>query len=310
LNVTGALLNNGAFNLSDNVVVTVRGDLTNAGTFTQADDNFTTVNITGNLNNSTGGTYTVGYGGVTNALAVNNAAGAIINVDGGFDGQIPSGQLNSTLGIDNAGVMNLTTNAGFGVYGGVVTPGALVTNESTGTINVDSYASMTAPGFTNNGTLAVQASGVANFQGGGAGSFSNLSGGTLTGGTYVIGGTFQFDAANGVVNNIATGTSLTLDAQNGGVYQVLSGKTNALANLQGNAGSLALTNGATLNTDTTANGGPGTFTNTGTVTTAGTGSNAFNVTGNIFNTSPGVVNLNGTGDKMTATGQFTNTGKR
>jgi fibronectin-binding autotransporter adhesin len=96
---------------------------------------------------------------------------------------------------------------------------------------------------------------------------------------------------------------VTLDAQNGGAYQILSGSSNALANLAGNAGSLALTNATTLNT-VAASG----FTNTGTVTTAGTGANALNVTGNIFNTSPGVVNLNGSGDKMTATGQFTNTG--
>jgi hypothetical protein len=170
-------------------------------------------------------------------------------------------------------------------------------------ILVSNGSQIISPGFTNNGSLSIQAGGAANFQGG---AFTNLSTGTLAGGTYVIGGTFQFDEGSGAINRIAAGTNLTLDAQNGGVYQVLSGNNNALANLTGNAGNLTLTNGAVFNTDTTSTGG--TFTNSGTITTAGTGSNQFNITGNIFNTSAGAVNLSGPGDQMTATGQFMNAG--
>ena len=102
---------------------------------------------------------------------------------------------------------------------------------------------------------------------------------------------------NGVINNIATNTSLTLDAENGGLYQVISGiGINALASLAGNAGNLTLANGATFRATDTTGGGPGTFTNTGTLATvinSGNTSNAFNVTGNLTNTSPGTINLNG-----------------
>ena len=295
----------GAVNLSGSSAMTVSGHLTNAGAFTQQDNNSTTVNIGGNLNNSATGTYTVGYGNTTNVdLAVNNAAGGIINVNGGFDGS-QAGKLSVTSGIDNFGAVNVNAEGGFSSAGGVITAGSLVTNEATGNITVGNDASITAPGFHNSGTLAVLSGGLADFRNG---TFTNLSGGTLTGGTYNVGGTFQFDSSSGAINKIGAGTSLTLDGQNSGAYQVLSGTSTALANLTGNAGTFILTNGVTFATDTTANSGPGRFTNTGTLTTNGTGSNAFNVTGDVFNTSPGVVNVNGAGDTITASGQFNNSG--
>jgi hypothetical protein len=301
VNVTGALANNNAFNISGyQNVLNVSGDLTNAGIFTQGDNSSTTVNVTGNLKNAAGGAYTVGYGNTTNVtLALSNAATGNVSVNG-------NGTLAVTLGVDNSGVINVGVNAGSGTANGSLTAGAPFVNEVGSALNVYNGSSVTAPGSTNNGTLAVLAGGLANFQGG---AFTNLSGGTLTGGTYKVGGTFEFASSSGVINKIATGTSVTLDAQNSGAYKILSGSsTNALANLAGNAGNFTLTNGAILNTDTTANSGPGTFTNTGTLATTGTGSNAFNVTGNFANTSPGAVNLNGTGDTLTATGQFANTG--
>ena len=300
--INGSLLNNGTVGFGDTSegtegILTINGDLTNNGAFVMADGNFSGVSVQGNLNNA--GTLTVGDGNFIEVNgALTNAAGATLNVNGSYGGT----SLTVNPGIDNAGALNLT-NSSFSGSGGSVTAGGPVINESTGTIMLESGAFMSAPGFTNNGTLSIQAGGTADFRGG---AFTNLSGGTLTGGTYVIGGTFQFDGGNGVINNIAAGTSLTLDGQNGGSPLVLSGDNNALVNLTSNAGKFTLTNGVVFATDTTSTGG--TFTNTGTLTTTGTGSNAFNVTGNIFNTSPGVINLAGDGDTMTATGQFVNSG--
>ena len=307
VNVTGAVANNNALTISGyQNVLNVTGDLMNAGAFTQSDNSSTTVNIGSNLQNLAAGTYTVGYGNTTNVtLAASNAATGTINVNGG-------GTLAVTLGVDNSGAINVGANEGWGTSGGLLSAGAPFVNETGSSLSVYSGSTVTAPGFTNNGTLSVLAGGLANFQGGGAGSFTNLSGGTLTGGSYVIGGTFQFDSANGIINNIASGTSLTLDAQNSGAYAVQSGTNNALLNLSGNAGSLTLTNGASLNADTTANGGPGVFTNSGSLTTSGgtgsIGANAFGVTGAFTNTSTGSVNLNYAGDSLAATGLFTNQG--
>ena len=142
LSITGSLVNNGTATLQGSSVLNVSQNLTNAGTFTQTDGNSSSVSITGNLNNSATGTYTVGYGSSTSALAVNNAAGGIINVDGGFNGA--GGSLSASLGVDNSGTINVGAPWS-GTGGGVVSAGAPVVNESTGTINVDGYASLTAP---------------------------------------------------------------------------------------------------------------------------------------------------------------------
>lgn len=176
-------------------------------------------------------------------------------------------------------------------------------NEAGATVSLNGGGNLlTASGLTNNGTLTVLAGDTANFQGA---AFTNLAGGTLTGGTYNIGGTFQYDSASGVINSIGSGTNVTLDAQNGGAALIQAGGSgNALSTLASNAGSLTLNNGITLNT---APGG-GSFTNTGTLATGGTGSNKLSVTGSMFNTSPGIVNLSGPSDRITVTGQFTNTG--
>ena len=80
-----------------------------------------------------------------------------------------------------------------------------------------------------------------------------------------------------------------------------------------NTGLITLDNGSTLKSAAAvvpeASGHPNAFENSGTITTGAVGgSNQINVTGALFNTSPGVINLNGAGDQMTATGLFTNTG--
>ena len=149
----------------------------------------------------------------------------------------------------------------------------------------------------------------------------NLSGGTLSGGTYKIAGSLFYDTggdgtstyinAIGSANN-ATNVSLSGSGVIGfGTAGANGAGTNALTQLSSVAAgsSLSLLNGAQLTTDTTANGGPGVFSNSGTITTGGsTGPNALNVIGDFSSEAPGVVNLTGTGDELTATGQFYNAG--
>jgi hypothetical protein len=152
---------------------------------------------------------------------------------------------------------------------------------------------------------------------------SGVSGQTeLNSGTYYVGGTVNYDGVNGLINNIDSGVSITLDGQQGGAAQILAGNVNALGNVIHNSGSLTLTNGVTLSTDTTRFSpvfGGGTLTNSGSIT-LGTAPiqaaqhrvggaedpvvqpNALNVTGNLFNTSDGVINLYGAGDSISVSG--------
>src|SRR5262249_51532622 len=78
--------------------------------------------------------------------------------------------------------------------------------------------------FTNSGTVAVQ-SGVLSL----TGPFSNFAGSTLTGGTYVVGGTLQFNGAN-IVTNAAT---IVLDGPSARIIDQTG--ANALAHFASNA---------------------------------------------------------------------------
>jgi hypothetical protein len=132
--------------------------------------------------------------------------------------------------------------------------------------------SMSGAGLTNTmGTVMVAAGDWADFRGG---AFTNLTAGMLTDGTYVIGGTLQFDAGSGAIGSIGSGASLTLDGENGGAAQVLSGTENALANLVSNDGSFTLANGVSFTT-------PGDFTNSGSLTISGSG-NQMAIAGTFF----------------------------
>jgi hypothetical protein len=135
------------------------------------------------------------------------------------------------------------------------------------------YGTFTTTGnFTNNGTLTV-----------GTGdkfivdlsdSLTNFSGGTLTGGTYKISGTLEFNGANIVTNdaNITlTGAASKIDG---------SGNANGLANFAVNNGSFAL---GSKRSFTTAGG----FTNNGSLT-VGAG-DTFDVTGSLSNLAGGTL---------------------
>jgi hypothetical protein len=121
---------------------------------------------------------------------------------------------------------------------------------STGGFTLADDANFTTAGnLTNSGTLTVDAGSTLTV----TGTLTNLSSGTLTGGTYTVGGTVQLASANGGITQ--NGANLTLT---GKTAEILDGTSNALAALSGNNGLLALAGDATLSI---ANS----LTNTGTV---------------------------------------------
>ena len=89
------------------------------------------------------------------------------------------------------------------------------------------------------------------------GALTNLAGGTLTGGTYTVGGTLKLPSSNGGIVTNAANLTLT-----GTTAKILDGTANALAGFNKNTGTLTLSSDAAL---TTASSN---FTNTGTVDVA------------------------------------------
>ena len=154
-------------------------------------------------------------------------------------------------------------NLGNGLLG-IVNNGTILANDPT-----ELVVRTNASGFTNNGTVAVNAGSTLDITGG---PFSNFNSGTstLTGGTYNVGGTLQFDNAN-IVTNAA---SITLT---GTSAQIISNtNANALANFATNAagGSFNIQGGANFTT-------AGNFTNDGILIVGNT--DTFKVTGNLSN---------------------------
>jgi len=229
---------------------TTVGNFTNGGALTV--NSGSTFAINGNLTNYstttktlTGGTFVVGGTlSADNLNIVTDAAAITLNGTGELK--------NTTTG--TSALANLSTIG------------------STGSLTLGVDANFTTAGnFTNSGKLTVNSGSTFSV----AGTLSNLSSGTLTGGTYTVGGTLQLTAANGGITTNAANLTLT-----GKTAKILDGTTNALAGFNNNTGSLTLTNGATLTTATTGN-----FSNSGTVTvskgtvlTAGGTTSAYNQT--------------------------------
>ena len=100
--------------------------------------------------------------------------------------------------------------------------------------------SLFANGLTNSGSVSIGDGDLADFSGG---SFTNLSGGLLSGGSLTLAGTMVIADADGVVHAIDADTSLTLS----GAGQLVNSSGSAL-DLSRNAGNLTLQNGAFLET--------------------------------------------------------------
>jgi len=204
----------------------------------------------------TGGTYSIGGTleidqlGSTGGEIVTNAANIVLN--GAGSSFVDGGSHNALSGF--------------------------ATNAATGNFSLQGGKNFTTAGdFTNNGVLNV---------GGGSafdvnGNLTNQSGTTLTGGTYLVSGTLQYNGAN-IVTDAA---KITL---NGASSQIVNqSSANALTNLATitSAGSLTLTGGQSFTTT-------GSFTNGGTLA-VGNGS-TFTLSGAAL-TNSGTLSLSGNG---------------
>jgi fibronectin-binding autotransporter adhesin len=190
-------------------------------------------NYTGGSVLTTPGSYAQGNGA---ALTLRN--GSAMHVNGSF-----------TNGLSSSAGVTLLDGSSLTITGALDnSPGGVITLSGT-------PSTLTANGFNNgiNGQVIVDA-GTMNVKGAGNAAFQNLSGGTLTGGTYRIAGTFQFggDALGNsaaTVSTIATNTSVQLGSAG---WQFLNGNgANALATVSTNNGTFQAYNGASL----TLNGG-------------------------------------------------------
>jgi hypothetical protein len=260
--LAGLASNTKSLTLGNDASFTTAGNFSNKGTLTV--NNGSTFTVTGTLaqynaskNTLGGGTYVVG-----GTLAL--AAGAEgIETD------------SATLTLEGTGeIKNTTSGANANALANLNTIG------STGTFTLAEDANFTTAGnLTNSNKLTINAGSILSV----TGTLTNLSSGTLTGGTYTVGGTLQLASANGGIT--ANAANLTL---NGKTATILDGTSNALATLASNSGSLTLANTATLTTASSA------FANTGTVDVEKGTTMTVGGAGNSYSQTAGTTTVDGT----------------
>ncbi|HLJ95648.1 MAG TPA: hypothetical protein VKU02_20900 [Gemmataceae bacterium] len=225
-----------------------------------------TLRLTGPFSNFSGSTLTGGVyliGGTfqfPGAAITTNLATILLNG--------PSAQIVDASG--NDALVNFTSNGGNFTIENSRNFTSAGFNDS-GSLTIGPGSTFTVNGtYTETGTLSVQLGGTMTV----AGSFSDFSGGTLAGGTYLIGGTFQFPGANIVSNDanlVLTGpASQIVDQANNdalanfagidatGSFTIQNGRNFTTAGAFSNAGSLIIGLGSTLTVT-------GAFTQTGTL---------------------------------------------
>src|SRR5712692_4260581 len=240
--------------------------VTNAGTFQIPDGN--AAELLGTVNN----TGTILLNGTASQTDLHfQAQSATLTGKGKV---IMSNSPNNSIGAFGGGLTNLNnTIEGAGHIGNtqaaVNNKGKIIANQPT-TLIIDCVA------FSNPGSLIVNKGSLMNIND----TFSNFSGTTLTGGTYMVSGTLQFNGAN-IVNDAAhitlTGTASAIIDQ---------AANDALRNFAAitSKGSLTLTSGKTLTT-------PGSLSSAGKLT-VGAGTN-LKVTGSYTQTA-GSTTVDGT----------------
>jgi hypothetical protein len=259
---------------------------TNAGHLTIAGTGVNVSTTAASFSNT--GTLTIDAGDSFSAPALTQISGSTLS-GGTF---ILGGNLDLTA------AANITTNSSaLTLEGGSIKTGS--TNDlanlssNTDSLTLASNASFTAAGnFTNTGALTVNKG--STFTLTGTNVLTNLSSGTLSGGTYTIGGTLQLTTTNGSIKTNAANLTLT-----GTAAKIHDGSANALATFNNNTGTFALANAATLTTSATSN-----FSNSGTVTVNKGTSMTVGGSGHNYNQTAGTTNVDGTltGTSITATG--------
>jgi fibronectin-binding autotransporter adhesin len=254
--------NTKSLTLANSANFTTAGNFSNTGSLTV--NGGSTFTVTGTLtqyhsatNTLQGGIWTVG-GTLAGAFGANgietDAANVTLDGTGTFK--------NTTAGSNANGLVNLNTIA------------------STGSLTLASSANFTTAGnFTNSGKLTVDPGSTFTV----TGTLTNLSSGTLTGGTYTVGGTLQLASSNGSIQTNAANLTLT-----GTTYKINDGSNNALSGFDVNSGSLTLSAAAKLTTASS------TFTNSGTVNVGKGTTLTVGGTGNSYVQSAGTTNVDGT----------------
>lgn len=276
----------------------------NGMSLTNSSDTIQGAGIIGNgslaITNSTGGTILAnspgqtlllnGSGSITNNGTLQVAAGSTLHVQNGaftnfVGGTLTAGTYNTagTLEIDELGntggeiinngatiVLNGPTSTFVDALGNNALSALASNSTTTSSFTVTGGQNFTTAGnFNNSGTLVVGSGSKFDVNG----NLSNFSGTTLTGGTYNVTGTLQFNGANIVTN--AANITLT-----GTTSQIIDqSSNNALANFATNAttGKFTINSGRNFTT-------AGNFTNNGTLT-VGSSNSKFDVNGNLTNFS-------------------------
>jgi len=253
-------------NLTDGQVLNLAGTMTNKGTI--------------NIESSGDSTQLAINGNVTLA-----GTGSVILSDNANNFILGSGTLTNQSTIEGEG------NIGDGEIG-LVNTGSILANEKTAsTLFIDtSAAGFSNSSGTKNGVLNVGAKNTVIIEGG---PFNNFSGGTLTGGTYIVAGTLAFNAAGvGVVTNQA---AITISGAKASIIDT-SDSANALTSFANNG-----TNGSFTVSGVTFNDA-NVFTNSGTLAAAAGGK--FNASTQLTNFNGTTSTLTGGNYNLTATGQL------
>ena len=229
----------------------------------------------------------------TTATSFSNAGTLTIDAGDSFTAhrltQISSGTLTAgtyvlggNLDLSTTGISVTTNAANLTLQGGTIKSGsanalaALANNTGSLTIAGANHAiSTTAASFSNTGTLTIDASD--SFT---AGNLTQISSGTLSGGTYVLGG--NLDLTTSGISVTTNSANLTLE---GGTIN--SDGVNALSALAANTANLTIAGTSTAVSTTAAS-----FSNTGTLTIG---------TGDSF-TAPALTQISTTGGITTLTG--------
>jgi hypothetical protein len=238
---------------TSNHVSTTAASFSNTGTLTiNGGDSFTAAKLT-QISGSTlsGGTFVLGGNLDLTTSGINiTTNSSTLTLEGGT---IMSGAANALANLNNnTRTLTLANNANFSTVGSFTNSGAL-------TVNPGSRFTVTT------------------------GTLTNLSGGTLTGGTYTVGGTMQLPSANGGIARNAANLTFT-----GSSAKILDGTSNGLAGFNNNTGTLTLASAATLTTSASN------FSNSGTVVVSGGTTLTVGGTNNSYAQTAGTTTVDGT----------------
>jgi hypothetical protein len=254
---TGSLLtvNNGA-------TIDAKGTITNNGTL-NLNSSGSTTEILLKGNTTLGG---------TGKLTLSNQTANVISASASTDTLTNSSTIE---GSGNIGVAGLVNSAGK----------SIIANQSVA-LTIDTGSG----GFNNKGTVSVSTGDTLDITGG---TFKNLTGTTLTGGTYAVSGTMQYNSSSDIATNAAI---ITLTGANAKIID--SNSNNALAALASNAatGKLTLTAGQNLSDSATA------FSNAGTVAVKSGSKLTLTGAGATYTQTAGTTTVDGT---LTAPGGAT-----